>query len=515
MRLKPDRLYFAVVLVLSLSVCGGNCQELEGLWEEDGEEDELSLIIESAGVSWIKLPSGFLGFKIPIRDISGTQDESGRVVSGAESMRKYNIRLSSRGSGERLGRQLLRGGLDYGSGFSLGFITERDSGEDYGDFYLGYISCRLRNITGVLGGYSAGMGQGLVLWRGFDWGAYAERPMPPLKADFLRGYASTSENGALVGGAVSYTEERFSWMVLYSDARWDASGNEEGVVTVQTSGLHNTSAEKANRDRLRERLCGGRARFSLTGRLSLGASATLARYNPPFAPDDSARRTFDFAGDENVAVGTDFTYESEYVRACGEAARVRSGGTAGLIRLQFSAGAKAKAEISGRNYSQKYKNLRSVAPAGNEIGYTFAASVNPWKGGEVKFYGDIWRRPWRTYVYDSPPEGRETSLYLAQRYGRYYLGLRARRTFSVTGVEDLTRDGLRFRMKRDFGRFIGRFRVEWSESDDVGIKHKGFLISCGSGGFFHRNSRFEFDLSYFNIPDYDCRIYQYEYDVPG
>lgn len=498
-------------LVLALSARG---QMSEEFWEGRNEDDELSFILEAGWWNRAKVRAGYLGYELILPKPKTEADSLKSAASDYDSNDEWNFRLSSRGSGEELNRQMARSAISAGDKYRLGFVIERDAGEEWGDFYAGHLSYSAPELSLVMGNYSAGFGQGLVLWRGFDWGAYPEKPISPMKADFLRGFESTSENGALFGAGGRLEKSAYSLSLLYSDSRWDASGDENAVVTLQTSGLHSTPSQLENKDRLREKLWGCRLSYNLSKRASLGLSGTNARYSPPFASDDSVRRAFDFAGNENNALGTDFAFESELVKACGEIARMKSGGIGALMRVQFIT-ERMMVEILGRDFDRDFRNLRSAFPDGNEKGFTIAADIRPWKGGVVKCYSDIWQRPWRTYLYSIPPEGRETSLFAGQHYKGYHFGLRLRRTVSDRGGEELTRGQVRVNLERKFRRFSLRFRVERSMSDDGGAAHYGHIFSSGASARFISWTNIDFDITYFKAPVYDCRIYQYEYDVPG
>ena len=503
------------LLTIVFFIISVQAEEIEEYWEEHGENDELAFILEYGTACWDWLKPEIIGYRLYLSPMDSSSLEA--VIPNRQKMFKpregIGFSFTLRNSGDVLDRRMVRSELSYSDAVSIGYITESDPGEDWGDFHAYYLTYRSDSWRAVLGNYSAGFGQGLALWRGFNWGVYPENPVSPFKSDFLRGYSSTGENGALFGGGIQRKGKVISLIAFYSDSKWDASAGEDGVITLQTSGEHTTSSQLENKDKLRERIYGSRLNIHIASLLSLGLSLTSADYSPPFAPVDSVKGAFDFIGNRNMVWGADGVYERDIFTAAGEFARTSSGGTAGLARFQLKFD-KVTCQLSMRDFSPDYKNLRSIEPDGNERGFTLAFSLKPWQGGLVNAYIDSWRRPWRTYSYEMPPAGYQTALFIKQKISDYELSFRLRKTYNDRGSDELIRNQFRLNVERDLGRITVRLRFEKmaassSESDEVGC-----LISGGlKGGLF--TGRGELSVSRFEIPDYDCRIYQYQANVPG
>ena len=503
------------MMTMAVLVISVQAEEIEGYWEEHGENDELAFILEYGAAYWSLLKPENIGYRLNLFSIDSSAQRAliPYQLKRLKPKEGIGFGFTLRNSGGSLGRQMVRSRLSFSESISAGFITERDPGEDGGDFSAYHLAYHRDSWRAVLGNYSAGFGQGLVLWRGFNWGVYPENPVSPFKSDFLRGYWSTGENGALFGGGFHWRGEKVALIVFYSDANWDASTGEDGVISLQTSGEHTTSSQMKNKDKLRERIYGSRLNVRVIHSLNLGFSITSAQYSPPFAPGDSIKGVFDFAGECNTVWGVDCAYESGIFTAAGEFARTSSGGTGGLARFQLSFEG-ITSQLSLRDFSRDFKNLRSIEPEGNERGCTFAFSLKPWKGGLVNACIDFWRRPWRTYSYEMPPAGFQTSLFLAHKISECNFSLRLRKSFTDRGGDGLTRNQFRLNGERDLGRIAVRLRFERMESSSLEGDDVGFLISGGFKGHLF-SGRWELSVSRFEIPDYDCRIYQYQADVPG
>jgi len=500
----PEYILIILVPVIALSA------EIapEEYWEEFSGE-ELPLLLEYQNQNRLFYSSEFWGYRFQTPDV----DSSLKIPGESELFRLDDFKFTSRVSGDELDRTLLRSGADFGERIKFEFISETDPGEKFNDFYTGNVVYSTPNFTAAGGSYSAGFGQGLVLWRGFDWGAYPENPLTPLKTDFLRGYSSTAENNMLFGGGIRFRYSKAEAMLLYSDTKMDASGNDEGVLILQETGIHVSESEKENEDRLVERLLSGRLKIHPFTGLELGITGMKSEYSPPFADKDSIRYTYAFEGGENTILGTDWSYAHKNITVAAEYASMVDGGDALYASIMLNSG-ETVVQISGRDISEKYQNLRSVYPDGNETGISLGFRTSPWKNAEYNIYLDSWRRPWRTYNWETPPEGYEASMQYSQEIGEWDFDLRLRQTENNPEFGGTTRNQIRLNLKRDFSEILGKIRFEILNSSSVSGENTGFMIS-NSWGIRSAYNSIEIALSLFDVPDYECRIYQYERDVPG
>ena len=197
----------------------------------------------------------------------------------------------------------------------------------------------------------------------------------------------------------------------------------------------------------------------------------------------------------------------------GEYAETDKGGNAVKGNL-FYRQDEIKTIISVRKLSREFRNFRSLYPDGNETGYTVGVTTPFWRDGSLNIYYDSWQREWRTSTWEMPPEGYEASLCLSKSLFIDDYSLRLRHTENNPEFGGTVRDQLRFNIVRNYYTNIIRLRFETIQSRADEVIKTGYLATCAIEFSFLRN-RAKVAFSGFTIPDYDCRIYRYEFDIPG
>lgn len=151
-------------------------------------------------------------------------------------------------------RILTRGKITQ-SFISGGFILERDPGETgLTDFVTGYLTAKLANgIRLIVGDHQLQTGYGLLF----------SRSIPPIKGrgsltgmgnlgKGLRPYRSSIEYWALRGIAVEKTDRLGQWTFSLTASPKDATVDSNRVVSISTSGLHQSPSSLARKHNLRE-----------------------------------------------------------------------------------------------------------------------------------------------------------------------------------------------------------------------------------------------------------------------
>ncbi|MBC8205284.1 hypothetical protein ISS30_08085 [bacterium] len=504
------RISFAAVLILL--ICAYSFpQENEALWEQMDDESEFLYLRELFPDFWRRLPLDIIGYDIDIPAVDSAVTEPLKVEGEPFILRDFRCSLTA--GGDDFEHDIMKMRLKLGGRWELGYVSERDAGEELGDFNSYFAVYRTSDIALCLGNYSAGFGEGLVLWRGFDWGGYPENPITPKKNDFMRGYYSTGENNALFGGGAMLKYNRWRMAVLYSDSRMDASVDSAGVQALNSSGIHISPSERKNEDRLRERLTLARLRYDVSQGLSLGITASEAVYTPGFAPGDSLKEVFDFTGSNNRLLGTDWRIESKLYESGGETAVSEKGavGFIGFFGLKLEA---VKFRITLRHFDRDFRNLRAVYPQGNEQGMTMGLRLADIFGGRLNGYIDIWRRPWRTYNIEMPPDGYTESISYLRNMGGLDFSLRIRR--KVSNYYENTEDTRQFRvqLERKIEDFRTGCRLEKVVSYQDDESYSGSMLSWWMSADTFLGELF-FRITAFSCPYYSARIYQYEPEVPG
>ena len=497
---------YTIILTLFLLTDSTPALDTANFWEEYGSNAEGYGFLEESRMLGLQLEQDLLGYQVPSGYLSPSPDSLHLPMPP-------QYLLTARTAGDEFYGQLFRLRAAYAENWNAGFVLECDPGEEWDDFHAGYISRKTDNLHFVAGNYALGAAQGLVIWQGFDWGAYPENPTAPAKSDFLRGYVSTDENRALFGGALRGSYRKWRIMAGYSDARLDASENENGIGSIQPAGIHITDTEKENKDRLHDRSIIGRVKYEWSPDYSLGVTMLSESYNPAFASGDSIRQTFNFSGSNLTATGVDFRGQYSDLTLEGELAGTNAGGSAGIARCLINQ-ENAAVSLAYLKMNESYDNFRSLYSGGNIEQFVFGISLKPWKNAKFNLLYDSFKRPWRTYFEKMPPQGIKYSLQIEQKIGTRTVSARIRRTRSGSGIDDSIRDQYRldFSSNAKWGRY--GFRAEAMSADDNDDSNLGILLSALLNLKLARG-QIVLKIAGFQIPDYDCRIYQYEYDVPG
>ena len=151
--------------------------------------------------------------------------------------------------------------------YGVGFTLESDAGErGFPDFYSFYVSAgdirlskdgHYRLVSAVAGNYSLRFGQGLVLWSGFSMSSLASPSTVVRRQAGVRPYTSTDENNYFHGAGLTLAfPAGIEATVFYSDNGQDAKVEGEYFVSKPEDGLHDSDADRAARDALRERVAG-------------------------------------------------------------------------------------------------------------------------------------------------------------------------------------------------------------------------------------------------------------------
>jgi hypothetical protein len=221
--------------------------------------------------------------------------------------------------------------LELGSGRAQGVaLTEKDPGESNAlDFLSAGVESRLGRTRFVLGDFTAGCGQGMVIsapqWRSSLLDATDRGSRD------VRLVRSAVEGSYLRGGALEVAAGRWNVCMLGSCAGRDARLNGDGSVNrLVRSGVHDDSASLAGRNAVLEATAGLTTRYR-GNRAGAGFVAEYSKYSRAFAPSDSSSS---FAGDELLVAGVSAECRLGNYELGTEAAASGGTGLAGALQLQ-------------------------------------------------------------------------------------------------------------------------------------------------------------------------------------
>lgn len=457
--------------------------------------------------------------------------------------------------------------MRYNQNFSLAVVGEKDSGEEfkwdpntgfYGfDYLAGHVAVRdygrLKRL--VVGDFNVQAGQGLILSTGLGFGKGSDAVNAVKRQNLgIMPYASVNENQFMRGAAATVAFGKFYATGFASRNALDASVTETNVTdssdatdgdeaafasALQTSGLHRTASEIANKDAIKENAVGGRVEYKERW-LQVGVTHMYQQYDVPIQPSSASYKLFDFAGDRNYLTGVDFDATYRNFNFFGEVARSRSGGIGGIGGFLASLTPKVDVALLFRSFDRDFHSFKAFSfserptTSQNERGVYMGLRVSPTSKWTLSTYFDQYSFPWAKYNTSFPSQGNEFLVQLDYKPSRA-MGFQVRfrndekqingsilpDSQQVEMLIPTNRKALRFQFSYKLNQNISiRTRVEqawWRKGTTSAPEEqsRGFLayqdVSYKIGWKWKLTGRF----AIFDAPDYDARIYAYENDVLG
>lgn len=290
-----------------------------------------------------------------------------------------------------------------------GIIVEKDPGESkLNDFTAGYFRVSGLGLLSavVLGDFIVEAGQGIALWRGYDFHKGANVPVNK-RARGIIPYASSDENAFLRGLAAEVRLMDFSLSGFYSRKLMSGAVDERGDVTsIYTSGYFRTEAERQKRNTFSETLIGGRIHYRPASALSLGITALRSRYS----------RSLSLSGERfvgyvvNVAAA-DYRFSLQTLQLFGEWGS-SNGVVGGISGLQILPARGFNVVAAYRSYPFRFFNLHNLGfgerdGTSNEEGWYMGISFRPFRRARLSAYFDVFRFPTPSSLKVFPGEGHE------------------------------------------------------------------------------------------------------------
>ncbi len=434
--------------------------------------------------------------------------------------------------------------------FSAGFTAEKDPGEhifndslgNQIDFYSAHVS--LENISFlervVVGDYNASFGQGLLFWTGFSTGKSSYTTNINRYATKLTPYTSSIENQFLRGIGTTMRLGNFLKTSLFFSYK-EIDGNIEGIdsslsdkpvfSSFQTSGYHNTISLLEDKDAVKEMLVGLNLE-SIFKSGTVGITTLSHSFDAYFFKDSKPYNTLCFQGDKYQAGSIYYRFNNKKMVFFGENALTNKGDFALLNGIDFFVHPQFNLSILHRYFEPGYFSLyaNGFSESGNtqnENGIYLGIKFYPFTKITINSYFDMYRFPWLRYQVDAPSEGRD---YFAE----LIYSMSANTTFSIrfkneikkkddpSGLDSKTSiltdeiiNKLRLNFEYKPTNYLGfKTRLEFSDYSFAEEKENGMLIY--QDVYLTPDKKpFSAQLraAYFNIDDYNSRIYTYESDL--
>lgn len=278
--------------------------------------------------------------------------------------------------------------INHGENISGGLLVEKDAGErKFNDYTNSFI--RIQNLgfikSVVIGDYVIEAGQGMVLWRGYDFTKGANIKSGSLrKGRDLMPHLSADEVGYLRGFATLLNWRRFNGMIFYSNKNLSASVDSLGDVTSFYSGYYRTNSEIAKRENLNEKVFGARTTYELYEEFKFGLTWGVCSYS----------KQIKVTGNNFFSnYGFDYTLIMNRISLFGEVASNSKTDFSGINILAISPNAFVDVVALYRNYSPNYFN-RFANPFGesyggtNEEGFFIGLELKLFRGIKLIGYSD-------------------------------------------------------------------------------------------------------------------------------
>lgn len=424
----------------------------------------------------------------------------------------------------------------------IGATFEKDSGEayngslselgfDFASYFIEYRNTDIKLSRLILGDYQVSFGQGLIAFNSF--GSFKSGLVTSIQrnAAVLGPYSSIGENVFSRGFASEWELSIKSKLFLgLSIAKKDANISDSTTVSsFQNSGFHKTEAEIEDKDAIKDLSFFLRYENNFGSLGKWGVNYLGHRFNKSLKPREQLYNLFDFKGDRVNNASFDHNVQIANTNIFGEIAVSQNGSIALVQGLVKSIDPKIDVALLFRSYDKAYQTLDGqgfgeYAGTQNERGIYFGSTYRFSQQLTLHAYYDSWSHEWLRFRINAPSTGNEFLLRLEHRRKRqsyYYFQFKIESKF-----ENLTGDlshilankklyKLRLQLNNNITKSLElRTRIEFTRYTKENSKEQGFLFYQDAlykkiGSPYSISAR----ISYFNISDFNARIYAYENDL--
>jgi len=284
---------------------------------------------------------------------------------------------------------------------SYNLTLEKDAGESFSrsntgfDFISGYLHKKdltkhLKSIT--LGDYSVRMGEGLLLNNGFSFGKSIATVNIKAGGYQVKPYTSTIENLAFRGIATQWKVKNFEIMNFVSYRNLDANQTSDDlerpiVSSLQTSGLHRSESEIFDRDAINNLSAGINVNYRHKS-TTIGINGLTHQLSVPLVRSNSEFNRFRFSGENNFGASINYNTTIKGIYVFGELGVSNGGAIAQSHGLMTSLNAKLDLGLHIRNFDRDFQALYSntfseTRSSENESGQYIGLEYRPSKNSNI------------------------------------------------------------------------------------------------------------------------------------
>ena len=390
----------------------------------------------------------------------------------------------------------------------------------------------------ALGDFTVNMGQGLTQWQSLAFKKSADVLNVKRQLSVLRPYNSAGEINFHRGAGITLAKKNVELTAFVSYRKLDGNlsvdtleSDDAFITSLQTSGLHRTKSEVADKGAQRQFSYGGNLAFNKNG-LHVGINTIQYHFKLPINKADDPYNLYALSGKRFGNQSIDYSYTFRNLHFFGEAAADNHFNKAFVNGLLVSVDANVDMSFVYRNISPTYQSIYTNAftentyPV-NEKGLYAGISIRPHPFWRIDAYADFYKFPWLKYQVDAPTVGAD---YMAQVnykpnkqleiYARYRFESKAKNynPLDVILAPVVQKPRQNFRTQINYRinlEMVFRNRVElvWYDRKGGGSQN-GFLAFTDllykpMMKKYSANVR----LQYFETDGYDSRLYAYENDV--
>lgn len=444
-----------------------------------------------------------------------------------------------------------RGVLNHG--IRIAFTAEKDAGEPffrknnrYGyDFYSGHLLYKSANKlkTLILGDFTLGFGQGLVVGNGLSTGKSSLVLQTKKSLPGLRAFRSVNEQQFLRGIGGQFEWHKLHASVYFSRRKKDAnlievdSSTEDNPIqrfsSLLNSGYHRTPDEIADKKTITETQTGYYIKFPLH-RLHVGHSLSYVSFSGIQTPSTKLYNRYRFRGRQFIKSGLDYNFHWNSILFFGEFASSDFKSISHLEGVLISLSKRMDLSLFHRYLNRAYHSYQSSvfsesASGKNENGTYVGASIKLGQKSSIQLYADQYHFPWLTLSTKMPTRGVDYVAELRYKKSKkthFYLRFKYERKEKFIDDETVQRTLLPNHLIRTRSHLelnptpAIRLRARWETS----VYNTGNSFSSASfGNLLYQDIKYSHPrhhasliirFSMTRIDNFENRIYTYENDVP-
>ncbi|MFM9944151.1 MAG: ComEA family DNA-binding protein [Bacteroidia bacterium] len=428
-----------------------------------------------------------------------------------------------------------------------GFNAEKDEGEDFFrnsnrrgfDYYSAHFFINKKGVIRkiALGDFQAAFGQGLTMSSGLGYGKSALVMNVKRFNSGLRPYRSFNENEFLRGGGITLGFKKLESTTFISrnkiDGNTDSSYSDLGLETITTSfatdGFHRTTVEISKENTVTKTLAG--QNFSYKGKnLILGLTGVFNQFDKPLQVDDKLYNRYYFQGEQFFKTGLNFDYYFKNINVFGEATTGTNKSNGYLAGALISLGSIMDLVMVHRYYSKQFiwyntNAFSENSNPNNEQGTYLGFSIKPHRKLFFSGFVDGYKLPWYSFYADGRGKGID---YLAEvnfkpnKTSLIYVRLRTKQELKNSDLGNYNalnwyeKTNLRFHTELKILPSVTlKARLEFSKYVTPENETKTGNLLFLDLNYRKFNSPFSFSsrITFFNVEDYNARIYAVENDV--